>query len=180
MRGAQQVGWNGTMYESVVQPCHLETVIANLPTGPSGEMERWKYTRYFDNPNFWSSPNSRDAQTIVGGVTQRPGPKSANTTLKLNAAPDQLEIYNTSEDPLEIRNIASDPILMATPQISRIVQQLQALLAQQRSAKRLQPTGSQSVSSTSGMFRFGTDADCAQISQNGSTDAEEAVPKFTG
>ena len=179
MRGAQQVGWNGTMYEAVAQPCHLETVIANLPTGSSGQMERWKYTRYFDNPNFWSSPNSRDAQTIVDGVTQRPGPKSANTTLKTNAVPDQLEIYNTSEDPLELRNIGSDPILMATPRISGIVQQLQALLAQQRSAKRLQPAGSSSVSSPSGMFRFGSEADWSQISQRGSTDSEEAVPKFT-
>jgi choline-sulfatase len=179
MRGAQQVGWNGTMYEAVAQPCHLETVIANLPTGPSGQMERWKYTRYFDNPNFWSSPNSRDAQTIVDGVTQRPGPKSANTTLKTNAVPDQLEIYNTSEDPLELRNIGSDPVLMATPRISGIVQQLQALLAQQRGAKRLQPAGSSSVSSTKGMFRFGSEADWAQISQSESTDSEEAVPKFT-
>ena len=182
MRGAQQVGWNGTMYDAVVQPCHLETVIANLPTGPSGEMERWKYTRYFDNPDFWSSPNSRDAVTIVDGVTQRPGPKSANTTLKTNAVPDQLEIYNTAEDPLEIRNIASDPILMATPRISGIVQQLQALLAQQVSQKRLEPTGSAattSVSSSPGMFRFGTDGDWEQISQSGSTVSEEAVPKFT-
>ncbi|MEX1217498.1 MAG: sulfatase-like hydrolase/transferase [Acidimicrobiales bacterium] len=182
MRGVQQIGWNGTMYAAVTQPCHLESVIANLPTGPSGQSERWKYTRYFDNPNFWSSPNSRDAVTIVDGVMQLPGNKNANTTLKLQALPDQLEIYNTSTDPLELRNIAADPVLMATPQISEIVAELQSLLTQQAAAKRLIPSGATATATSSApkMFRFGTNANFAQGPQ-GEPDADEAVaPKFTG
>ncbi|CAB4650489.1 MAG: sulfatase-like hydrolase/transferase [Actinobacteria bacterium] len=156
-RGVQQVGWNQQMYTSVVQPCHLETVVANLATGPSGTMERWKYTRYFDNSQFWSSPGSRDVVTIVSGNTQLAGArKNAVTTVKTTALPDQLEIYNTSLDPLELKNIAADRRLMATARVSGIVAQLQSLLAQERSAKRLSPTtaSSSSVSTGSGLFRF--------------------------
>ncbi len=95
--------------------------------------------------------------TIVSGNTQLAGArKNAVTTVKTTALPDQLEIYNTSLDPLELKNIAADRRLMATARISGIVAQLQSLLAQERSAKRLSPTtaSSSSVSTGSGLFRF--------------------------
>ena len=187
MRGAQQVGWNGRMYESVVQPCHLETVIAMLPTGPSGAMQRWKYTRYFDSPQFWSSPSTRDAVTIVDGNTQIPGQhKTAVTTVKTTPVADQLEIYNTSIDPLELHNIAADPVAMASPQISSIVAQLQALLAAQVAAKRLTPTGASqstqaSVGRTPGLFRFLDDPTVLEgLGGAGASGQGEQVPKFTG
>jgi choline-sulfatase len=182
MRGVQQVGWNGRMYESPIQPCHLESVVANLPTGTLGQMERWKYTRYFDNPDFWSTPDSRDSVTIVDGVMQLPGAhKNAVTTLKTQALPDQIEIYNTSADPLELQNIASDNVLMTTPRIAGIVQQLQTLLGEQVALKRLQPTGQSTVSSsTSGMFRFGGGPDFSAVSNELQPDEAAAVPEFTG
>jgi len=162
MRGQQQISWNGRMYPAVVQPCHLETVIAYLPTGLGGAIERWKYTRYFDNPEFWSSPDKKDVVTVVGGNTMLPGTKSATTTMKQTPVPDQLEIYNTTLDPLELENIASNALLLATPRMSNIVQQLADLLNQQRNQKRLAPVTS-SISSTSsipqmpsGLFRFGS------------------------
>jgi hypothetical protein len=180
-RGDQQVGWNGKMYESVVQPCHLESVVANLPTGTLGQMERWKYTRYFDNPDFWSSPDTRDSVTIIDGVMQLPGAhKNAVTTLKTQALPDQIEIYNTSADPLELVNIGSDSVLMATPRIAGIVQQLQTLLAEQVALKRLEPTGQTSVSSAPGLFRFGSGPDFSAVSDSAKTEGAEAVPVFTG
>ncbi len=183
MRGVQQVGWNQKMYESVVQPCHLETVIADLPTGPSGAMERWKYTRYFDNPQFWSSPGSKDAVTIVSGNTQVAGAnKNAVTTVKTSAVADQLEIYNTTVDPLELNNIAADRVLMATPRVAGIVSQLQTLLAQERAAKRLSPTsdsttsGSSGSSSGHGLFRF---LDDPSLIPSFEASAEPSVPRFT-
>ncbi|CAB4614974.1 unannotated protein [freshwater metagenome] len=184
-RGDQQVGWDGKMYESVVQPCHLESVVANLPTGILGQMERWKYTRYFDNPDFWSSPDTRDSVTIVDGVMQLPGAhKNAVTTMKTQALPDQIEIYNTSADPLELMNIASDALLMETPRIAGIVQQLQAVLAEQVALKRLEPTGQTPVSSsTSGMFRFGSGPDFSTVGDSAKAEeaeGAEAVPEFTG
>lgn len=59
-RGADQVAFNGEMFYAVAQPNHIETVIAKLPTGAGGTLEQWKYSRYFDNPNFWSSPGKQD------------------------------------------------------------------------------------------------------------------------
>ena len=184
MRGVQQVGWNGTMYESVIQPCHLESVVANLPTGTLGQMERWKYTRYFDNADFWSSPDKRDAVTIVDGVMQFPGAhKNAVTTLKLQALSDQIEIYNTAADPLELQNIGADPVLMATPRVAAIVGQLETLLAQQHAAKRLTPTGATASSSSPGMFRFGGDLAFEPGATGATATTSEpapAVPQFAG
>ena len=190
MRGVQQVGWNQRMYEPVVQPCHLETVIANLPTGPSGQMERWKYTRYFDNPQFWSSPGSRDALTIVDGNTQLPGAhKNAVTTVKTNPVADQLEIYNTSVDPLELQNIGADPLAMATARIADIVQQLETLLEQQRTAKRLSPnpdpasspSSSSSMTTAPGLFRFIDDPNLVPGFEEPSEQSTgSVVPRFTG
>ena len=38
--------------EPVTQPSHIETVIVKLPTGRNNNLEIWKYSRYFDNPQF--------------------------------------------------------------------------------------------------------------------------------
>ena len=40
----------------MIQPNHIETVVTYLPTGPDGAMEKWKYSRYSDSPQFWSDP----------------------------------------------------------------------------------------------------------------------------
>ena len=55
-RGAQQTTNAGEPYQSVIQPNHIETVVTFLPTGADGAMEKWKYSRYSDNPQFWSDP----------------------------------------------------------------------------------------------------------------------------
>lgn len=55
-RGSEQVDFTRHMYPSVIQPNHLETVVAKLPTGRGGRLEKWKYTRYFDTAQFWSNP----------------------------------------------------------------------------------------------------------------------------
>ena len=50
-RGLDQNNWTGIPFASVVQPNSVETVIARLNDG-----KVWKYSRYFDNPQFWSNP----------------------------------------------------------------------------------------------------------------------------
>jgi hypothetical protein len=138
-KGADQIAWNGLMYESVAQPNHVETVVAKLPTGQGGAMEKWKYSRYFDNPQFWSNPGGalpRDVVTQIQGVVGIPGPKVAHTTVKVTPVPDEIEVYNVTDDPMELRNLATsgDPGVQAT------VAQLQQLLDAEREAKRLQPS----------------------------------------
>ena len=66
-RGPNQVNWTGIATNSVLQPNHIESVIARLDDG--GGPKVWKYTRYFDNPQFWSSPGS-PGTSGVEDVTQ--------------------------------------------------------------------------------------------------------------
>jgi len=142
MRGQTQVAWNGTMYPAVASPANLETVVVNLPTGAGGAKERWKYTRYFDNTDFWSSPGSKDVQTIVSGNVNQGGSKTATTTVKVTnprpgqtgPAPDQIEVYNLTQDPLEQTNLAKVRRYRST------VAELKALLKEQAAKKRLTPT----------------------------------------
>lgn len=67
-RGENQIAWNGDYYQPVTQPNHLEMVIAMLPTGSDGAMQRWKLTRYWDNSQFWSHPGIKDVQNFTRGA----------------------------------------------------------------------------------------------------------------
>ena len=142
MRGQQQVSWLGAQYWPVIQPNHLETVIAMLPTGADGAKERWKYTRYWDNTDFWSSPGQLDAMTVVDGILTNDGRKVANTVVKYanptgdqaGPAPDEIEVYNVTQDPTELTNLASDP------QYADVVALLKSMLNEEVSRKRLEPT----------------------------------------
>ncbi len=124
---------SGMQYAPVVQPAHVETVIAYLPTGKGGAKEQWKYSRYFDNTAFWSSPGTKDVFTIVKGLANQAGDHEAVTTVKTTPVADQIEVYNVTLDPTEMTNLADDPASAAT------VARLQKLLNGQRKKKRLQP-----------------------------------------
>jgi choline-sulfatase len=139
-RGLNQDNWTGIAYNSVVQPSHIESVIARL----NGQI--WKYTRYFDNSQFWSSPgtpndpNDPDVEDVVS-LQKTPTPTQAGTyelpfqvTVKLTPRPDEFEMYNVSDDPLELQNLYNDGI--HTSQQNQLAQ----LLQQQRCAKRLVPS----------------------------------------
>jgi arylsulfatase A-like enzyme len=150
-RGSQQISFDNTMYPAIVQPNHLETVVVDLPTGSGGTHERWKYSRYFDSPEFWSQPpdepppvhlppevlpGSRDVVTLIEGDIERAGPKKAVTTVKRTPVADQVEAYNLSRDGLELKNLADsvDPATRAT------LKRLDRILKQQRKAKRRTPS----------------------------------------
>lgn len=151
-RGEQQVTLTGRMYRSVVQPNHLETVVANLPTGPGGASEKWKYTRYFDSPQFWSQPrdaqpsrglvprrfaDGKDVVTTLGGDVQRAGAHRADVTVKREPVYEQIEAYNLAQDPLELTNLAAS----RDPQVRSSLRRLRGMLRQQCSDKRRTPAG---------------------------------------
>jgi len=133
-RGSDQVAFNGEMFYAVAQPNHVETVIARLPTGADGALEQWKYSRYFDNPDFWSSPGKQDVTAHIDGKMTDAGTHSAEITVKKSPVADQIEIYNVSQDPTELNNLAGKPAHAATAAV------LAGLLIAQRREKRLEPS----------------------------------------
>ncbi len=155
-KGLNNVSLKGMQYAPVNQPNCVESVIAYLPTGPGGAAERWKYTRYWDNPLFWTTPNVQDVQTIVSGTVNSPGSKTATTVVKqVNPGPgqvappaDQFEMYNVTRDPAELTNLYGDSASGASQAL------LSRMLGEQRAAKRLTPTQQPWADGTDQQFPF--------------------------
>ncbi len=140
-KGDNAVSALGLPYQPVDQPNCVETVVAYLPTGDRGAMERWKYSRYWDNPAFWTTPNVQDVQTFIPGPVNRPGNRVAQTTVKTmnptngQIAPpaDQFEMYNVTADPGEMSN------LYGNAEYADIQQLMASKLTRERTTKRLTP-----------------------------------------
>ena len=114
----------GKHYHSVVQPNHIETVITAIDA-PGGE-QVWKYSRYFDNPQFWSSPFQSDQVTVDG-----------KTITKKKPLRPEFEMYNLSDDQLEQDNLARKSNRSRPDKVRG--EELSKLLKEQREAKRLYP-----------------------------------------
>ncbi len=140
-RGSNQFNWIGYPYNSVVQPNHIETVLVWM------DGAYWKYSRYFDVPQFWSSPGypaqgcgtdsvvasasaNKPAGTYTVAVTQ---------TVKRQPVPDQFEMYNVTADPMELNNLAGNP------RYRKQQKALGDLLVAESCAKRLQPNYSSGI-----------------------------------
>ena len=139
-RGTAQVTVLGYEYRPVIQPNSVETVVTYLPTGDNGAQEKWKYSQYSDNEQFWSdpAPNAgppRDVMTEVSGNTSLPGHKAAVTTVKTKQLANQTEAYNLSRDPMELVNLVHSD----NSSVQATISQLETLLHQQCGAKRLKP-----------------------------------------
>jgi choline-sulfatase len=142
-RGLDQDNWTGIAYNSVTQPSHIETVIATL----NGEI--WKYSRYFDNPQFWSTPNDPGdpnadppaEDVVTQPAVNLPPSDDPGTTIvpytrsvkKTPVEPEEFEMYNVTADPMELANLYN------VPNFSAEQQTLSQLLAQQHAQKRLRP-----------------------------------------
>lgn len=131
----------GESVEPVSQPSHLETVITKLPTGRNNQLEIWKYTRYFDNPQFWSSPGCEDVITKEGNSVSACNDTTCSvcvSSVKTEPVPDEIEMYNLTRDPIESQNLA-DPTF-ATAESAAVQVVLAKLLAKECHKKRLYPT----------------------------------------
>lgn len=134
-RGSNQENVFGLSYVSIAQPNHIETVVVEL----DGEV--WKYSRYFDDPRFWSDPtppigDPRDVVVTAPDGPDVPGEQEVTVTrtVKTSPEPDEHELYNVTADPMELANLVHDPAF------DERRAQLAALLDAERDAKRLTPT----------------------------------------
>src|SRR5690606_37258988 len=103
-RGDNQHNFIGINYDSVKQPNHIECVITRIGA------DLWKYTRYFDNPQFWSNPGTPGSQSVKD-VVLKPVPPQPDVPgevivaytkrTKYQPEPEEFEMYNLSNDPLE-------------------------------------------------------------------------------
>ncbi len=141
-RGQNQITMLGEYYLAVGQPNHVETVVAQLRTGRGGALEQWKYSRFFDNDDFWTSPGVSDTVTTIMGSSLLPTTKIATTVVKQHSSgpgvvtppQDEFELYNMTTDRNELINLYNN-ITHAAVQA-----RMATLLSQQRTAKRLTPT----------------------------------------
>jgi len=120
-KAARLVHRSGT----IVQPNHLETVIAEVDV--DGERHLVKFSRYHDNQQFWTVPGERDERihnTKTFAVTE---PES-----------DDYEMYDLTVDPYEERNLAHPA--HADDRTRRLEAHMFELLVQQLAQKRLVPT----------------------------------------
>jgi arylsulfatase A-like enzyme len=115
---------SGKPYDAIIQPNHIETVIAVLPTAKGGQL--WKYSRYFDNPQFWTTPFQSNQVSVNGKTKTRTKP-----------ARPEFEMYNVEEDQLEENNLANQS--KKSPELQKVQQELEEMLRAERARKRLYP-----------------------------------------
>ena len=131
----------GLGYKPVEQPAHIETVIARLNDG-----HLWKFSRYFDNPQYWSSPGlpgvDSDAEDLLRvqvepdpppDVVPQPVSVAFAVWAKGTPVPNEFEMYDLDIDPMEIVN------RFGAAEYSLQQQQLVQLLVEQRQQKSLTP-----------------------------------------
>ncbi|OCT13622.1 arylsulfatase [Paenibacillus pectinilyticus] len=140
-RGQHQFNPLGKPYASVVQPNHIETIITDIPGQPGFPNQQWKFTRYFDNDQFWSVPGVRDVTLqLFGDICAAPNQTTSppcQVTCKTIPVPEEFELYNITDDPLETINLAHPAY--ATPQLEHVRTYMVRLLDEQRNLKRLKP-----------------------------------------
>jgi arylsulfatase A-like enzyme len=121
----QRVARVAHVYATVKQPNHVQTVIAEVPVG--GAQHLIKFSRYYDNAQFWTVPGERDERL-----------HGRKTTTVTEPAPDEYELYDLTLDPLEQHNLAHPA--NADEQTRALRQTMLGLLVEQLAAKRLAPT----------------------------------------
>lgn len=116
----------GKPYASVIQPNHIETVIADLREKPTDEPQIWKYSRYFDNPQFWTDPFNYDVNMKDGKPVKTTKPQKP-----------EFEMYNVSDDKLEQANLAHASNKSRDTRAMQL--RLEQMLTEQRNQKRIYP-----------------------------------------
>ena len=121
----QRVARKVRIFSEIVQPNHLETVVAHVDV--DGESHLVKFTRYHDNQQFWTVPAERDERL-----------RGRKTITVTEPEPDEFELYDLTVDPFEATNLAHPS--NADESSRALLQTMLGLLREQLAAKRLTPT----------------------------------------
>jgi arylsulfatase A-like enzyme len=121
----QKVARKLKVYSNIVQPNHLETVVAEVEV--EGAPHLVKFSRYFDNAQFWTVPGERDERLARRKTIEVTEPE-----------PDEFELYDLTVDPYEERNLAHPRFADAGSR--ELEGRMLDLLIAQLEAKRLVPS----------------------------------------
>jgi len=92
-----------------------------------GEQHLVKFSRYYDNAQFWTVPDERDERV-----------RGRHTLTVTDPEPDEHELYDLTLDPIEARNLAHPS--HADDRARALQRTMLAPLAEQLAAKRLTPS----------------------------------------
>src|SRR3954467_15212589 len=112
-------------YSTVKQPNHLQTVIAQVDV--DGEQHLVKFSRYYDNAQFWTVPGERDERL-----------RGRQTVTVTEPEPEEFELYDLTLDPIEEHNLAHPSL--ADDRARALQSTMLGLLAEQLDAKRVTPS----------------------------------------
>ena len=112
-------------YSTVKQPNHLQTVIAEVDV--DGEQHLVKFSRYYDNAQFWTVPGERDERL-----------QRRETVTVTEPEPEEYELYDLTLDPTEEHNLAHPSF--ADDRSRDLQRKMLGLLIEQLDAKRLTPS----------------------------------------
>jgi choline-sulfatase len=130
-RGPRMGDAQGITRPPVEGPKCIETVIARLADGTL-----WKYSRYFDSPQYWTSPAMQDVFLRQKQPTPAPeydGHLDCEVAVKGTPVAEEFELYDLINDPMELDNKHNNP------HYSSQQHHMEKLLAKQRKLKRLSP-----------------------------------------
>lgn len=116
-------------YSEIVQPNHLETVVAEVDV--DGDPHLVKLSRYHDNQQFWTVPGERDERLR----------RRRRTEIVTEPEADEYELYDLTLDPYEERNLAHPSY--ADSRSEELQARMLDLLIAQLEEKRLVPSAGQ-------------------------------------
>lgn len=139
LTGSNQLSFAGTPYQSVIEPNSIQCIVVkNKAT--NGKV--YKFSRYYDSPQFWSTPGYKDVTSVQQGPAVPSGINqttvTSTVTTKYVPVADQYEMYNITDDPYEQKNLVNPTY--ATIQSTLLQSFLLNILQQQVALKCLTPT----------------------------------------